>query len=142
MLCFLAHWVQNNLKEQIKSSNDDEKVIISKPVSGKTIYLRLYLDGISMKYSYAYSTDNKTFTPIGDIFEMNFGYWQVLPFNPVDKANSPYCSASAFACSAGSSIGKAYIRQYSATTPKIREEKHILTGQDMKSLTIKSTQST
>lgn len=29
--------------------------------------------------------------------EMNFGYWQVLPFNPVDKANSPYCSASAFA---------------------------------------------
>ncbi|MBE6756214.1 MAG: 4-alpha-glucanotransferase [Ruminococcaceae bacterium] len=28
---------------------------------------------------------------------MNFGYWQVLPFNPVDKANSPYCSASAFA---------------------------------------------
>ncbi|MBR3768148.1 MAG: 4-alpha-glucanotransferase [Clostridia bacterium] len=31
------------------------------------------------------------------LHEMNFGYWQVLPFNPVDKANSPYCSASAFA---------------------------------------------
>ncbi|MBR2410262.1 MAG: 4-alpha-glucanotransferase [Clostridia bacterium] len=29
--------------------------------------------------------------------EMSFGYWQVLPFNPVDKSNSPYCSASAFA---------------------------------------------
>ena len=28
---------------------------------------------------------------------MNFKYWQVLPFNPVDDANSPYCSASAFA---------------------------------------------
>ena len=31
------------------------------------------------------------------LHEMEFGYWQVLPFNPVDKANSPYCSASAFA---------------------------------------------
>lgn len=29
--------------------------------------------------------------------QMNFGYWQVLPFNPVDDANSPYCSSSAFA---------------------------------------------
>ncbi len=29
--------------------------------------------------------------------EMNFSYWQVLPFNPIDEANSPYCSASAFA---------------------------------------------
>ncbi len=29
--------------------------------------------------------------------EMKFSYWQVLPFNPVDSANSPYCSASAFA---------------------------------------------
>jgi 4-alpha-glucanotransferase len=28
---------------------------------------------------------------------MKFGYWQVLPFNPVDDANSPYCSSSAFA---------------------------------------------
>ena len=63
-------------KLQLYMGNDDEKVIISKPVSGKTIYLRLYLDGISMKYSYAYSTDNKTFTPIGDIFEMDFGYWK------------------------------------------------------------------
>ena len=24
-------------------------------------------------------------------------YWQVLPFNPVDGSNSPYCSSSAFA---------------------------------------------
>ena len=29
--------------------------------------------------------------------EMNFRYWQVLPFNPVDGSNSPYCSSSAFA---------------------------------------------
>ncbi|MCD7775332.1 MAG: 4-alpha-glucanotransferase [Clostridiales bacterium] len=29
--------------------------------------------------------------------DMNFSYWQVLPFNPVDDSNSPYCSASAFA---------------------------------------------
>lgn len=31
------------------------------------------------------------------ISEMGFNYWQVLPFNPVDEANSPYCSCSAFA---------------------------------------------
>lgn len=34
---------------------------------------------------------------IDRLSEMNFGYWQVLPFNPVDKANSPYCSECAFA---------------------------------------------
>lgn len=34
---------------------------------------------------------------IDKLKEMNFGYWQVLPFNPVDDANSPYCSSSAFA---------------------------------------------
>lgn len=28
---------------------------------------------------------------------MGFRYWQVLPFQPVDGAGSPYCSASAFA---------------------------------------------
>ncbi len=31
------------------------------------------------------------------IAEMGFTYWQVLPFNPTDDANSPYCSPSAFA---------------------------------------------
>ncbi len=34
---------------------------------------------------------------IDKLSDMNFGYWQVLPFNPVDSANSPYCSSSAFA---------------------------------------------
>ncbi len=34
---------------------------------------------------------------IDKLKEMDFGYWQVLPFNPVDNANSPYCSSSAFA---------------------------------------------
>ena len=34
---------------------------------------------------------------IDRIAEMGFTYWQVLPFNPTDDANSPYCSPSAFA---------------------------------------------
>ena len=34
---------------------------------------------------------------IDKIKEMSFGYWQVLPLNPTDPANSPYCSPSAFA---------------------------------------------
>ena len=34
---------------------------------------------------------------VDTLASMNFKYWQVLPFNPVDDANSPYCSASAFA---------------------------------------------
>ena len=29
--------------------------------------------------------------------KMDFRYWQVLPFNPVDASFSPYCSSSAFA---------------------------------------------
>lgn len=34
---------------------------------------------------------------IDAIADMGFTYWQVLPFNPLDDANSPYCSPSAFA---------------------------------------------
>ena len=34
---------------------------------------------------------------IDKIADMGFTYWQVLPFNPIDRANSPYCSPSAFA---------------------------------------------
>lgn len=34
---------------------------------------------------------------IDKISDMGFTYWQVLPFNPLDGANSPYCSPSAFA---------------------------------------------
>ncbi len=34
---------------------------------------------------------------VDTLAQMNFSYWQVLPFNPIDDANSPYCSASAFA---------------------------------------------
>lgn len=34
---------------------------------------------------------------IDKIADMCFTYWQVLPFNPTDNANSPYCSPSAFA---------------------------------------------
>lgn len=41
--------------------------------------------------------DTNCISFIDKIKEMGFGYWQVLPFNPVDDANSPYCSSSAFA---------------------------------------------
>ena len=34
---------------------------------------------------------------VDKIQEMGFTYWQVLPFNPTDNANSPYCSPCAFA---------------------------------------------
>ncbi len=34
---------------------------------------------------------------IDKICDMSFGCWQVLPLNPTDGANSPYCSVSAFA---------------------------------------------
>lgn len=41
--------------------------------------------------------DNNTKHFIDRIADMGFTYWQVLPFNPVDASNSPYCSPSAFA---------------------------------------------
>lgn len=41
--------------------------------------------------------DKNCISFIDKLKEMDFGYWQVLPFNPVDNANSPYCSSSAFA---------------------------------------------
>lgn len=41
--------------------------------------------------------DNNAKHFIDRIADMGFTYWQVLPFNPIDSANSPYCSPSAFA---------------------------------------------
>lgn len=41
--------------------------------------------------------DNNAKKFIDTIADMGFTYWQVLPFNPIDQANSPYCSPSAFA---------------------------------------------
>ena len=41
--------------------------------------------------------DENTKHFIDRIADMGFTYWQVLPFNPTDSANSPYCSPSAFA---------------------------------------------
>ncbi len=41
--------------------------------------------------------DRNTKHFIDKIADMGFSYWQVLPFNPVDASNSPYCSPSAFA---------------------------------------------
>lgn len=41
--------------------------------------------------------DNNIKEFIDSIADMGFTYWQVLPFNPLDDANSPYCSPSAFA---------------------------------------------
>lgn len=41
--------------------------------------------------------DNNVREFIDTIADMGFTYWQVLPFNPLDGANSPYCSPSAFA---------------------------------------------
>lgn len=41
--------------------------------------------------------DNNIKSFIDEIADMGFTYWQVLPFNPLDGANSPYCSPSAFA---------------------------------------------
>lgn len=41
--------------------------------------------------------DENTKNFVDRIADMGFTYWQVLPFNPTDGANSPYCSPSAFA---------------------------------------------
>lgn len=41
--------------------------------------------------------DKNCYDFIDTLAEMKFSYWQVLPFNPVDASNSPYCSSSAFA---------------------------------------------
>lgn len=56
----------------------------------------LHISSMPSPYGIGVFDDNvKHF--IDKISEMGFTYWQVLPFNPVDNANSPYCSASAFA---------------------------------------------
>lgn len=41
--------------------------------------------------------DKNCYDFVDTLAEMKFKYWQVLPFNPVDSSNSPYCSSSAFA---------------------------------------------
>ena len=52
----------------------------------------------SMPSVYGVGVFNENVTHFIDrIADMGFTYWQVLPFNPIDSANSPYCSPSAFA---------------------------------------------
>ncbi len=56
----------------------------------------MHISSIPSKYGVGVF-DNNCIHFIDKLSEMKFGYWQVLPFNPVDSANSPYCSSSAFA---------------------------------------------
>lgn len=52
----------------------------------------------SLPSAYGIGVFNKECMSFSDkLAQMKFGYWQVLPFNPVDGSNSPYCSSSAFA---------------------------------------------
>ena len=52
----------------------------------------------SMPSPYGVGVFNKNVKKFIDKLQyMGFTYWQVLPFNPLDHANSPYCSPSAFA---------------------------------------------
>lgn len=52
----------------------------------------------SMPSQYGVGVFDKNAREFIDIIaDMGFTYWQVLPFNPLDHANSPYCSPSAFA---------------------------------------------
>ena len=56
----------------------------------------LHISSMPSPYGIGVFDDNiKKF--IDRISDMGFTYWQVLPFNPLDGANSPYCSPSAFA---------------------------------------------
>lgn len=56
----------------------------------------LHISSMPSQYGVGVFDDNvKKF--IDTIADMGFTYWQVLPFNPLDDANSPYCSPSAFA---------------------------------------------
>lgn len=56
----------------------------------------LHISSMPSPYGIGVFDDNaKHF--IDKISDMGFTYWQVLPFNPLDSANSPYCSPSAFA---------------------------------------------
>ncbi len=56
----------------------------------------MHISSIPSKYGIGVFDENCIHF-IDKLKEMKFGYWQVLPFNPVDSANSPYCSSSAFA---------------------------------------------
>lgn len=56
----------------------------------------MHISSIPSKYGVGVF-DKNCFDFVDKLSEMKFGYWQVLPFNPVDHANSPYCSSSAFA---------------------------------------------
>lgn len=56
----------------------------------------LHISSIPSEYGVGVFDENaKHF--VDRIADMGFTYWQVLPFNPIDSANSPYCSPSAFA---------------------------------------------
>lgn len=56
----------------------------------------MHISSLPSRYGIGVFDDNcKGFADT--LAKASFRYWQVLPFNPVDKSNSPYCSSSAFA---------------------------------------------
>ena len=62
-----------------RGNNEGETEL--KGVSGnKTLYLRLTLDISEKQLHFAYSTDNKTFTPAGEPFFVNAGFWKGIRF--------------------------------------------------------------
>lgn len=58
-----------------RGNNEGETEL--KGINGhKTLYLRLNLDILQKTFRFAYSTDNKTFTPVGETFSVNAGFWK------------------------------------------------------------------
>ena len=62
-----------------RGNNDGETEL--KDVNGrKTLYLQLTLDIPEKAFRFAYGTDNKTFTPAGESFSVNAGFWKGIRF--------------------------------------------------------------
>lgn len=65
-------------------------------LTSRTSGVLMHISSLPSPYGVGvFGRDTKNF--IDTLSEMKFTYWQVLPFNPTDDMNSPYCSPSAFA---------------------------------------------
>ncbi len=74
-------------------TENNGKVTNEKIIKSKKIFLKAQLDIKNDRNRFSYSTDNKTFNPIGENFTTAAGYWKgtrvgLFSFNEKDDAGS------------------------------------------------------
>lgn len=82
--CGMACMGKENMMVGVKCENGQKTLFISNDtiettvvqINTSVVYLRVSVNMTDKRFQFYYSTDNVSFTPCGDAFFINFGYWK------------------------------------------------------------------